>query len=381
MEIREGGLYINIPFCSNKCLYCDFYSGGVRIADWEKYISSLILELKERRSEISFSPITLYIGGGTPSLMPIEFLQYLIININKELGTEFWKEITLEVNPEDVSVEKIINWKKLGINRISIGIQTLNNQELKNLGRIHTSETSITAIRNLKKEFENISVDLMFGIPGQSVNSYKATLSTIIEMAPAHISSYALMLEPGTAMTLLWEQNRIKLPTEEENIKMYDLTQKILKENGYVQYEISNYALPGYESLHNYSYWKGKPYLGLGPGAHSYDGARCRRWNPKDIKSYWDRFGIVNLETNPFYEEEILTKEEMKEEMIMTRLRTTKGLDIYEFGKLFGEKEKNILLQKSIPFKMKKLLKEENNFLSFTNRGFLLSDSVLSSLI
>lgn len=376
--MKEGGIYVHVPYCRNKCLYCDFYSGGERIADWDNFNKAVINELKSRFGEITFRPTTLYLGGGTPSLMPSDNFKGIIADINSSLNIEAWKEFTIEVNPEDVNESKCKIWKDSGVNRISLGIQSLNDSELKVIGRKHTAQDAVRAFHLMQNYFENISVDLMFGIPDQTIDSFTTTLDRIIELSPNHISAYSLMLEPGTAMTLLVNKYGLKLPKEDEWLQMFQIANSKLKESGYLRYETSNYALTGYESKHNKSYWMGLPYLGLGPGAHSYNGDRIRRSNPNDIKGF-----INNYILNPtvFYKEENLSEEELKEEMIMTRLRMAKGLDLKEFNLAFGEKEKNNLLHRASPFIKQNLMKEKEGSLSFTYKGFLISDSILSKLI
>lgn len=340
--MEEGGIYIHIPYCKNKCLYCDFYSGGERIADWKSLVEGIITEFESREVELKFNPETLYIGGGTPSLLPFDSLNILISSLNKRLEKDYWKEFTIEVNPEDVTQEKCEEWKNIGINRISLGLQTLNDHELKFIGRKHSASTGEMAIELLKEFFENISVDLMFGLPDQNLQSYEFTLRKVISLRPKHISSYSLMLEQGTALTLLQQQGKINLPKEEEWLKMFNITKELLLEAGYLQYEISNYAMDGFESRHNSNYWLGKPYLGLGPSAHSYDGARIRRANPSDIKGYLKHFVKSEKNGNVFYNQEFLSDIELEEEMIMTRLRMSSGLNLKTFEKKFGQGRKKI---------------------------------------
>ena len=381
--MEAGGLYIHVPYCRNKCLYCDFYTGGSRIAKWHSFVSSILEELWHRHNEIDINYKTLYIGGGTPSLLPIGEFEKLIEGIHHVIGNIEWEEFTIEVNPEDVSAEKIEIWRKSGVNRISIGVQTLNDAELKNIGRGHDSQMAIEATRLLIEKFRNISVDVMFGLPGQTLESYEKSLKSIIELQPTHISSYSLMLESGTAMTLLAREKRITLPSEEDWIAMYETTLFLLREAGYERYEISNFARQGFESIHNKSYWEGKPYLGLGPAAHSYDGNRIRRNNPMNIKGYLQFYGknIATSKGQLFYKEEILTEQELREEMLMTRLRTIPGLNLKGFSERFGDTQKEILLQKAKQFILPGLMKENNGNLSITEKGFLVSDSIISSLI
>lgn len=385
----SGGIYIHIPFCSHKCLYCDFYTGGARIADWDRYVNALQQELQIRYNEINFIPHTLYIGGGTPSLIPSDIFIELIEIIQKETGIKSWKEFTLEVNPEDVTEDKIITWKKAGVNRISMGVQSFIDEELKLIGRQHDALQAEIAFKLLKSEFSNISIDIMFGIPGQSLASYRKSLEKAFNLGPAHISSYSLMLEDGTAMTHLVKKKKIPLPEETEWLKMFELTTTLLSDAGYDRYEISNYALPGMESIHNLSYWQGKPYLGLGPGAHSYDGSMVRRANKNDIKGYLRHYSplIIHKRLNtleaslPFYIEEHLSQDELQEEMIMTRLRTIEGLNLIEFESRFGKSRTCRLIQSAQKFINRGEMIESNRYLSFSPAGFLLSDSILPSLI
>lgn len=380
--MKKGGLYIHVPFCKHKCIYCDFYTAGSRIADWNKYISSILNELYIRGKELTFIPDTLYIGGGTPSLIPPLQFKRLIDGINSFFGGNNWKEFTIEVNPEDVNQDNIEIWNNNGVNRVSLGIQTLNDLELQTVGRQHCAADAKLATNLLIQTFGNVSVDIMFGIPGQTLKSYTETLLGIIDLNPCHVSSYSLMLEDGTAMTLLARQKKIILPQEEEWISMFETTTSILKNYGYKRYEISNYARDGFESHHNLGYWQGKPYLGLGPGAHSFDGVKTRTRNINDLKGYLNHF-IINKQSQEekFCLEEILDENELREEMIMTRLRTSKGLNINEFAASHGEKQKEILLQKAKRFISYGLMKENQNFIKFTDKGFIVSDSILSTLI
>lgn len=377
---REGGLYVHIPFCKNKCLYCDFYTGGVRIARWNEYVDSLLAELVSRENEMNFEVSTLYLGGGTPSLMPPPELLRLVKGINKICKREKYEEFTIEVNPEDVTDEKIKAWRESGINRISLGVQTLDDGELKKIGRRHSKADVEEAYNKLTNTFDNISLDVMFGIPGQTIDSYRETLKKIIQLSPSHISSYSLMLEEGTAMTLLAREGKIILPGEDEWIEMARLTNTHLQKAGYIRYETSNYAKPGKESRHNLKYWKGNPYMGLGPGAHSYDGDRVRRGNPNDLKGYIDRFYKGgNMER--FFDEEILGEEEMREEILMTRLRMKEGLDLREYYERFGEKRGEILVAQAENLLKTGFMKLEKEKVSLTDEGYLISDSIILKLL
>lgn len=380
--MKKGGVYIHIPFCSNKCIYCDFYTGGVRIANWENYVNAINIELSTRIKEIDFIPSSLYIGGGTPSLMPPEFFLSLISKIQQQLNFSAWKEFTIEVNPENVTPENLEAWKSANVNRISLGVQTLNDKELKSIGRSHSAAQAIEAMEMISRNFNNFSVDVMFGLPGQSLESYQSTLSGIISCAPAHISAYSLMLEEATALSLLVSQGKIILPSETDWLEMYEFTNNFLASKGYERYEISNYSLNGLHSHHNMLYWTGNPYIGLGPGAHSYDGKALRRANPNDIKVYMKHFnGSLKTVLPPFFIEESLSEDELREEMIMTRLRTVKGLNLEEFNKNFDTNETDILLKKARKYITSGHISLNNEYLSLTSSGFFIYNTILSSLI
>lgn len=379
---QETGIYIHIPFCRKKCLYCDFFSGGGRGVDWKRFTESLVSEFIQRREELKTVPSTLYIGGGTPSLMPLGALSYLVSKIKEISGkTDDWDEFTIEVNPEDVTEEACEVWKQCGVNRISMGVQSLNDKELKIIGRNHNSGGALKAVDILRKNFDNYTVDLIFGLPGQALASWKDTVNKVINIRPAHISAYSLMFEEGTALTALREQGRLSFPTEEECVEMWIYLRKELGKAGYHQYELSNYALPGRESIHNQRYWLGNPYLGLGPSAHSYDGQRTRRANPNDIRGYINYFGDGKRSGSSAdgerYIEEILTDEELKEERIMLAMRMKKGLNLEDFRKDFGEKALQKLLSNSKKILGSGKLELVEGYIRLTDEGLMIADDII----
>ena len=383
---EETGIYIHIPFCRRKCIYCDFYSGGGKGVDWEQFTSCLLNELEQRKRELRRKPSTLYIGGGTPSLMPLDSFSRLIKGIEEKTGkSDKWDEFTLEVNPEDVSEENCREWKRCGVNRISMGVQTLNDDELKKIGRNHDSATALKALDLLSSYFDNYTVDLIFGLPGQTLGSLTESVEKIIAKKPSHISAYSLMFEEGTALTLLREQGRMEFPSEEECLEMWRFLQDILIKEGYEQYEISNYALPGRESKHNRRYWLGNAYLGLGPSAHSYDGRNVRKGNRNDIKGYMNHFSGCGISVSPnredeFYNEEILTEEELAEEKIMLSMRMKRGLDTESFLKRFGEEAYARLMKNSGKMIKKELIKERDGFIVLSKEGMMIADEVILAL-
>ncbi len=384
---KKSGLYLHIPFCRHKCLYCDFFSAGEKLLDADTFSSALIAELKERSHELPEAPSTIYIGGGTPSLLPTSAIGNLIDSIREVYPETNPEEVTMEVNPEDVTPENADEWEKAGINRISMGIQSLNDAELKACGRRHTALQAIEAMNILKSYFNNISVDLIFGLPGQTERSWNETIEKTLSLQPTHLSAYSMMLEEGTAMTVLAEKARITLPDEEDSARMFSLLSDKMKENGFSRYEISNYALPGYESRHNSRYWSGAPYLGLGPAAHSYDGFRTRRWNAKNLKAYLDRFSpTAHLSKShssfyPFYEEEKLTDEELREEFVLTRMRTAAGIDLKEYEYVFGEEALRKLLKNARRDIEGGRLMKENHNLRLTDMGIMTADDVIVNLL
>lgn len=380
--MANSQIYIHIPYCKGKCIYCDFFSAGSGIADWSLYVRSVLNELETRRGELPDLPHTLYIGGGTPSLIPdVEFM-LLTGGVNGILKKkEGWNEFTVEVNPEDVTEEKCRVWRDAGVNRVSMGVQSFVDSELRTIGRRHDSKRAIEAYSLLRREFDNISIDLMFGLPGQDLESWRRSVRECLLLEPDHISAYTLMLESGTPMTVLHKEGRMKLPTDEETVAMWRYLSEELQRHGYLQYEISNYSLPGRESVHNSGYWKGNPYLGLGPSAHSYDGGRVRKANPPRLKEYLKRFGAGNQEiVESFYETEYLDDEEMKEEFIMLRMRMREGIPLDEYRARFGSFAGARLEMKSERFLSEGSLRKDDGHLKLTDDGIMKADSVILAL-
>lgn len=378
-----SGLYIHIPFCRRKCIYCDFYSLGARNAPWREFVDALLSEFSVRRGEfindsggVGFS--TLYIGGGTPSLIPSQEWERLVAGLRHDVDFGMIEEFTFEVNPDDVTAELVARLRGAGVNRVSMGIQSFDDGELRRLGRRHTARQAEEAYR-LLGEIGNVSIDLMFGLPGQTLDSWRSTLDRALDLRPEHISAYTLMWEEGTALSVMRRQGRIDEMPEGLNIAMYQLLTEKLRSAGYEHYEISNYALPGFHSRHNSSYWTGSPYLGLGPGAHSYDGVRTRRANPVDLSGYVKHFRDGG--GTPFFEEERLSDEELREEMIMTGLRMARGIDLHEFRERFGgASEERLLRQAAMHLRSGNLTKSAAS-LSLTEQGMFLLDAITVDLM
>lgn len=379
----DGGVYVHVAVCRSKCIYCDFYSVvSRRDFDWNRYSDAMVEELSKRRPELDgMRNVTLYIGGGTPSLMPVGVLSEMVRRMREIIIDSISPdgeiiETTMEVNPDDVTEERATLWRESGIDRISMGVQSLCDDELKAIGRRHDSARAVEAYRILSNEFGNVSLDMMFGLPGQTLSSLRSTLSGFIRLHPRHISAYSLMYEERTALTRLRDAGKIKEADDDLSQRMFEEINEELERAGYRRYEISNYALSGYESKHNSSYWRGKPYIGIGPSAHSYDGARRRSWNVADIPEYMDRVEKGEKSST----DECLTLSELIEEKIMTRLRTSDGLAIEDFRACFGNSETEKIMEKAKPLSINGFLKIEDGCIRLTDKGVMISDEIIVEL-
>ena len=301
-----AGVYVHFPFCAAKCIYCDFYARVRR--DWTPYVEALIGELAERKEFLQgVPPTTLYFGGGTPSLLPPELLQRMADAVRTTFGVEEFEEFTIEVNPDDVTPERAAAWRAAGATRISMGVQSFDDAHLRWMRRRHTAAQAAAAFATLRAAgFDNLSLDLIFGFTGLTDETWAASIAAAIALRPEHISCYQMT-------------GRYAATDEEICRRQYRMLQDRLRTAGYGQYEISNYALPGKESRHNSAYWARDPYLGLGAGAHSFDGDRLRQWNTPDIDTY-----IASRQGG----EEWLSDQEVLEEKLMLALRTVRGLDL-----------------------------------------------------
>lgn len=335
---RELELYIHIPFCAKKCAYCDFLSGPASDARIEEYAQALRKEM-EYYCEFakSYEVSTVFFGGGTPSLLTGEQMQVLMDTLRQTFFIRKSAEITMEANPGTVTVEKLRDYQNAGINRLSFGLQSVNNEELKLLGRIHTYEEFLESYEAARKVgFQNINVDLISAIPKQTVRSWEQTLETIISLQPEHISAYSLIVEEGTPFAKLYgegEELEHLLPAEEEERRMYERTEELLQEAGYHRYEISNYAKEGYECQHNLGYWERKEYLGLGLGASSLI-EEMRFHNTEEMEEY------LRDANNPILlrkEQEKLDQQEQMEEFVFLGLRKMRGIQEEMFAEMFGE--------------------------------------------
>ncbi|MFG6396603.1 MAG: radical SAM family heme chaperone HemW [Muribaculaceae bacterium] len=318
-DLPMAGLYIHIPFCRSKCFYCDFFSKGEG-GETDAYVDALLAEWRLRKVELDEEVKTIYLGGGTPSLMSDKQLHRLIAGIGSYVEINRLQEFTIEANPEDISIGKINTWRGLGINRISIGIQSFNARELSAIGRQHSAEASSLALEALQQSGINYSADLIYGLPGQSIEDWTENLNRLLSFRPPHFSAYLLSYEPGTRLYAMRENGKVSESDEATVCRMYDILCRSAERNGYGHYEISNFALPGMEGRHNSAYWNLTPYLGLGTSAHSFDGF-LRRYNPLNIRQYVTE----TAEGKTVYEIDDETNLNRFNDYVITSLRTRDG--------------------------------------------------------
>ena len=390
---KELGLYIHIPFCHTKCTYCDFntYSGLENLID--DFSESIYKEINFWGIREFYKVDTIFIGGGTPSYVDTEIIKNIINKISDNFLLSKNPEITLEINPEDVSEKKALEWKEIGINRCSLGVQSLVNSELKILNRRHDSEKAIEAINILSKIFNNISVDLIYGLPLQTKDSYIETLKKIISQNINHISCYSLQVEKGTVLDQQVNTNKINVANDDLSAEMYKVTQKILLENDFENYEISNWSKENKLSQHNLKYWTMKPYIGIGPGSHSYiDNKRFSII--KSPKKYVDFFKkpitnissirekILYLRENNFldvYEKQLKENEIL--EFLMLNLRLRDGININNFKKRFDLDFEDLYLSKLDYFiKENIIFKKEDSYI-LSEKGKLFANEVANNFV
>lgn len=371
---RDLELYIHIPFCVKKCAYCDFLSGPANKETIEEYVQALIREIKSVESmKEMYQVVTIFVGGGTPSVLEGEQIERIFEAIRERFGLDDESEITIEANPGTVTREKMQAYKRAGINRISFGLQSANNEELKKLGRIHTYEEFLESYMLAREEgFDNINIDLISAIPNQTVESWKSTVDKILKLQPEHISAYSLIVEEGTPFEKMYGEDGSKkeeLPSEEEERMIYQKTKEWLKEAGYERYEISNYAKKGYACRHNLGYWERKEYLGLGLGASSFIG-NVRFQNTSEMKIYLQ---CADNEEKRIENREVLTKEEELEETIFLGLRKMQGILKREVESFCGEQIEKMICQG--------FLEEKEGRIRLTDKGIDISNYVFAEIL
>jgi len=373
-----AGLYIHIPFCASRCIYCGFYS-TTRLDLRQQYVDALIRELVEvGKSKMlkDDSISTVYLGGGTPSQLTIPQLHQLFDAIYIYNKVESGAEVTIEMNPDDVSVPYADTLRQLGINRVSMGAQTFDDERLRWLNRRHTVAQVGQAVTILRAAgIRNISIDLMYGFPDETIDDFVRDIDEAIKLDVEHISAYCLMIEEGTELYRRYGDKRVREyddSKEETERKMYELLIDKLTAAGYEHYEISNFARPSFRSRHNSSYWTGVPYIGLGAAAHSFDG-HLRSWNVSDIRQY---IAAVNRDER-LNEEEVLSATDFYNERVMLGLRTCEGVDL----SALSDDERNYCIQEAQPFLSDDILLLTDNRLVLTRKGLFVSDYVISSLM
>jgi oxygen-independent coproporphyrinogen-3 oxidase len=375
-----SGIYIHLPICKSRCIYCDFYSQTN--PDLEgRIVAGILIEIElTARNYRDFRARTLYLGGGTPSCFADENIGKLLRAVTSSFTSpvEILKEITIETNPDDVDLNKLNNYKEFGINRISLGVQSFDDKVLEFLKRRHNAEQSLSSIKLIKKSgFTNFSIDLIFAIPGQTIPQFKESLEIAIELKPPHISLYCLTYEPGTELHRMLDSGVISPLNDDTQAAMFREAIVMLKNSGYRQYELSNFALPGYECRHNLIYWKMGDYLGLGPSAHSLH--QGTRWaNYSDLKKYAD---YLKTEKLPRCWEERLSSERQAEEYLMLTLRLDEGIDLDEYQKISGVDLMNRKKSVIDGLLENRLAEISGKRLRLTINGILVVDEIIAQLI
>lgn len=372
-----AGIYLHIPFCKKRCIYCDFFS-STRNEKKATYIEALCQELELRRDYLDEERIeTIYFGGGTPSQLAKEDFERIFSSLYKIYPISPEVEITLEANPDDLSPEYIHMLRTLPFNRLSIGIQTFNENTLKLLQRRHTAQQAIEAFTRCRETgFHNISIDLMYGLPGETMESWEKDLQQALEMKPEHISAYHLIYEEGTPLWKLRQQHQVEEVEEDLSVSLFTTLIHRLKEHGYQHYEISNFSLPGFHSRHNSSYWTGKKYLGCGASAHSYNG-HSRQWNVASIEKY-----IQGIEhKKPEYEIEELDLYTRYNDFVITTIRTSWGMPLSKLKSDFGDSLYQYCLRMAQPHLKQGKLEITNHVLRLTESGIFVSDGIMSDML
>lgn len=370
-----AGIYIHIPFCKQACHYCDFHF-STSIKKKSDLVNALVKELKLRKNELKNQTVeTIYFGGGTPSLLTIAELRLLIDTVYENYEVTENPEITLEANPDDLSKNTIIQLSKSPINRLSIGIQSFFEADLKLMNRVHNAEEAKNCLKEATKHFDNISVDLIYGIPGLTNDNWLKNIETALSLHIPHISSYALTVEPKTALDTFIKKGLIKNVDDEAAQEQFYMLVETLEASGFVHYELSNFGKPHFFSKNNSAYWQGKPYVGIGPSAHSFNGNE-RGWNVRNNSKYIKSLqqDILPIET------ETLTVTDKYNEHVMTGLRTIWGVSLEKVTNDFGKHYKKYLLQQAEKHINENLLYIVDDTVFVTQKGKFLSDGIASDL-
>ena len=372
-----AGIYIHIPFCKRRCIYCDFFS-TTRSEEKPTYVRALCQELKIRKDYLEDEDIeTIYLGGGTPSQLTEEELNDIFTSLYNIYKVKEDAEITLEANPDDLTPKYVSMLRRLPVNRISMGIQTFQEETLKLLHRRHTARQAIKAFRRCREAgFRNISIDLMYGLPGETLDTWKQDLQQAIDLHPEHISAYHLIYEEDTELWKLKEQHQVEEADEDLSVTLFSTLIDTLTQAGYQHYEISNFCLPGLHSRHNSSYWTGKKYLGCGPSAHSFNGL-SRQWNVASLDKYLNSI----TSGKPDYEIEELDLYTRYNDFVITSIRTCWGMSLSRLRTEYGEELYNYCLRMAKPHIDEGVLEIREGVLKLTRRGIFISDGIMSDLL
>lgn len=373
-----AGIYIHIPFCRKLCNYCDFYHVVSSGDDYSGFIEALLSEAEMRKEYTGKEKIsTIYIGGGTPSVMSSAETGAILECLNKYYSVSADAEITIEINPDDSSENYLKDLKKTGINRISIGVQSWDDGDLKMLNRRHNGAQALSAIdHSFSAGIGNVTIDLIYGIPGMTSEKWAATLEKAVSAGITHLSAYHLTIEPSTLFGKMKEKGILQEIDEEDSASQFNTLIEIMERSGFVHYEISNFCKPGYMSVHNSNYWKQVPYTGLGPSAHSFNGF-SRQWNVRDLKKY---ISLVKKRKDFFEREELDVKTRFNE-YIMTSLRTMWGLDLDYIEKTFEKEGYDYVMNLAGKFIGYGMMFQEKNALVLTNQGKMISDNIISEFM
>lgn len=380
----SAALYIHTPFCIKRCSYCDFYSELYRPEFAEKFARALTAEIALYSNHPVFSNSdigTIYMGGGTPSVLPIQSIDKILQHIIDSFPLKSQCEITVEINPETIDLDYLRNLRNIGVNRLSIGAQSFSDEELNILGRIHDAAQARKSIEQARQAgFDNLSLDLIFAIPGQRLKDWERSLKQAIQLSPEHLSMYCLTVEPGTLLQKKISNGTLRKADDETERAMYLKSIERLNSSGFRHYEISNFAKPGMECRHNKKYWDGSPYLGLGPSAHSY-WPGFRRWNVADVAEY---FSLISAGELPVHGSEKLSDEQQIFEFIMLSLRTAEGVNMQKFEKRFGfrfEEKYKRTIEELHNAHENPLIRADAKYFSLTTEGFVLYDEICSHFI
>lgn len=378
--MNSAGLYIHIPFCRSRCSYCDFATGIYETSLTERYVRALVEEIGNwDEIEVPRSVDTIYFGGGTPSLLSPAQLSAILETIQSRFAVEVDAEVTMEMNPGTVTPEGLSEFRRLGINRASFGAQTFDDRELARLGRSHTTEDTRKTFQQLRDAgFDNVSFDLIAGLPGQSLAGWNYNLDRALALKPEHLSFYLLEVHEGTPLAEHIRKGIQPRPDDDLATEMYEVMLARADASGYEHYEISNLSRPGFESRHNIKYWIGAPYYGFGCSAHSYDG-KNRRWsNERDVARYVD---LIELRRKPVVERVELTLDEVRAEAVFLGMRMMRGVSVERYQKLFGIDLRESHQTELARFREAGLIEFDGDLLRLTRSGALLSNEVFATFV